>query len=401
MSQVPAIDANRANQNSAIYNAVKIQINNPQANIADGITNLPDNNGTYNAVDIEINKPSIETEKKQYDNEIYEYPAAQQFVTSDIAPIHPIEVPSLPVAYNTNNYFNNRTLINAEVEVENKFPNSRLQEHFIEPSNNVTVPEPNITTTADEKSKPQEIVFHGINFKANEAKREIEIVPPVDIKPDVDVSTVVKNLANPNYDIQAKQMEEIARVSMEDSQKAVPYIVTEIFTELENIVKKDSSKLEPPTEKQIELRKQIILNEIVKEQARVNKQDSEKIELPFNIKEQDIKEASVLSSMEQAERNKEYALYTMAVLTKVYADEVEKHTGNVVPLTDLPGVSIMVDSLRENSNAGVKISAIDSLRYINRPEYAEELSSIFRLAANDSNPYVARNAAMTLEQINQ
>ena len=48
-------------------------------------------------------------------------------------------------------------------------------------------------------------------------------------------------------------MEDIARASMEDPQKAVPYIVTEVFAELINIVNKDSSKLTPPSEKQIEI----------------------------------------------------------------------------------------------------------------------------------------------------
>ena len=61
----------------------------------------------------------------------------------------------------------------------------------------------------------------------------------------------------------------------------------------------------------------------------------------------------------------------MAILAKIYTDEVEKQTGNIVPMTDVPGTSAIVDSLRYNPNSGVKIAAIDALRHINRPEYKD------------------------------
>ena len=437
MTQIPSINPNT---NSATYNAVKIQINDPKTNVREGFKSSPNDNGVYNAVSIEVNRPSVETAQKPYHRGVYDYPEAKSPVTSDIAPIHPVsipELPVLPVAYQTNNFVNNKTLINAEFEFENEFALPKESQDIAseelsvdedlpgeeeisvadadeqvavesesEPieavavmEEYVVVPEPNVTTTEDQKIDSSEVTFNGLSFKADSAKQPIEIVPPVDIKPDVDVAVVLDNLSSPDFDVQAKQMEEIARVSMEDPQKAVPYVVTEIFSELINIVKKDTSDLIPPSEKQIETRKQIIINEIVKEQAKVENQDVDKIELPFKLDEKDVKEASNLSSMEQAERNKEYALYTMSILAKVYTDEVEKHTGNVVPLTDLPGVSAIVDTLRQDANAGVKIASIDALRYINRPEYQDELNSVLTLATNDPNPYVARSAALALESL--
>ena len=103
-----------------------------------------------------------------------------------------------------------------------------------------------------------------------------------------------------------------------------------------------------------------MINELVKEHAKAKKQDISKIELPYKLDKKDIQVATTLSSMEQAERNKEYALYTMAILSKVYTDEVHRHTGNVVPLTDMPGVSAIVDTLKNNMNSGVRIAAIDA-----------------------------------------
>ena len=217
-----------------------------------------------------------------------------------------------------------------------------------------------------------------------------------DIKPDVDVAKVVANLSDKDYDVQATQMEEIARISMENPQNAVPFVVKEIFMSLIDVVQKDTSNLTPPSPEQINARKKIIVNELIKEQAKTNGEDLDKIELPYTLTDAEKKSAATLTDMEQAERNKEYALYTMAALAKVYTDEVFKHTGNVVPMTDLPGVSTVVDTLRYNQNSGVKIAAIDALRYIRRPEYKDELISLFSLAARDENPYVAKNAIIAL-----
>ena len=414
MTHIPAIDANRAiNTKAATYNAVKIQVNDPRTNIPEGFKNNPEDNGTYNAVAIEVNRPTVEAGHKHHRHSLYDYPCAECPVTSDMAPIHPINIPNmpvLPVAYQTTNFINNRTLINAEVEVDknatetndNKAttPAQTPEAEIVIVEEFVAVPNPNVTTTEEQKAEPANVNFQGLSFKANEAKHPIEIVPPVDIKPDVDIPNVIDKLSNPDFDIQAKQMEEIARASMEDPQKAVPYVVTEVFTELTNIAKKDSSELAPPSEKQIETRRQIIINEMVKSEASEKNIDLSTTKLPYNISQEDIKEATTLSPLEQAERNKEYALYTMAILAKVYTDEVQKHTGNVVPLTDLPGVSTIVDSLRFETNSGIRVSAIEALSYLYKPEYKDELVSVLNLATEDNDPYVARSAAMALQSFN-
>ena len=399
---------NGINFKSATYNAVKIQINDPKTNISECCKGASGDNGVYNAVNIEVNRPSVEAVKPDKHSNCYEHPYAECAVNSNFAPIHPVKVPNLPVlpvAYQTTNFINNRTLINAEVDKDSKLNSNKVVSEEKKTKNPeavmiiteeiVAVPSPRLTKVEEQKTAYVNN-NNGVNFKS---KSEIEIIPPVEIKPDVDISRVISNLSDSDFDVQAKQMEEIAKVSMENSEKAVSYIVTEVFSELINIVKLDSSELAPPSEKQIELRKQIIINEIIKEQAKLENKEISSSDLPYKITERDLRQASKLSTMEQAERNKEYALYTIAILAKLYSDEVNKLTGNVVPLTDLPGVSNLVDSLRYESNPAVKIASLDALRYIARDEYKDELATIFRLVTNDSNSYVARNAALALESL--
>ena len=129
------------------------------------------------------------------------------------------------------------------------------------------------------------------------------------------------------------------------------------------------------------------------------KTNNKPAQMPYPMSEREIALADEISPMEQAERNKEYALYTMAILARVYTDEVEKETGNIVPMTDIPGTSAMVDALRYNPNSGVKIAAIDALRHISRPEYKEEMSTLFSLAQADTNPEVAIAATRALNSL--
>ena len=232
--------------------------------------------------------------------------------------------------------------------------------------------------------------------KETEIKRP-EIIPGEEILPDVDIPLVISNLTNADYDVQAQQMEEIARISLDNPENAVPYIVREVFSSLIDITKKDTANLAAPTDEQVQARKKLISNFIVMENA---KQGQGQVKLPYQLTEKDFALANELSPMEQAERNKEYALYTISILAKIYTDEVEKQTGNIGPLTDLPGSAAIVDALRFNPNSGVKIAAIDALRHIQRPEYKEELTTLYTLAQADSNPQVSMAAERALNRSN-
>ena len=74
----------------------------------------------------------------------------------------------------------------------------------------------------------------------------------------------------------------------------------------------------------------------------------------------------------------------------------EKNTGNVVPLTDMPGVSTFVDALKTSKNPGVKIAAINAFLHLRRPEYKTEIESILKVVSADNNQFVARNAQQAL-----
>ncbi len=410
------------NINKPTYNAVKIHIKNPTINKEDSNQQITDN-GMYNAVDINVDNPSINTNTKN----IYDYPTAETPITYDMANIHPIDLPKgFHVAYQTTNVIlpkieneiefehqnENNEEIKFEEEPENSINDSETKTS-IEDNKGINPPQPNYTSIENEKTEnkiestddeiTKDVKIMETEVQETEEKdiktseiRKPEIIESEEIKPKVDIPLVLSNLSNQNYDIQAQQMEEIARISLDNPENAIPYIVREVFSSLIEISKKDTTNLETPTNEQIEARKKVIANFIALEENKNNEPEK----LPFNLSQREITLANQLSPMEQAERNKEYALYTMAVLAKVYTDEVEKQTGNIVPLTDIPGSSAMVDALRYNPNSGVKIAAIDALRHIQRPEYKDELTTIYTLAQADTNPDVSMTATRALERLN-
>ena len=247
----------------------------------------------------------------------------------------------------------------------------------------IDVPKPNVTTTEAEKE---------LTFKA--APKKIEIIPPVEIKPEVDIQEVSDKLSNSDYDVQARQLHDIVKAAGAKEDGAKPYIAPEIFESLVKIIKKDVNGLAKPTPEQDDARKKLKENLIAADKAFEEGVDPKTFKMPHDMTEEETKLALTLTPFEQVDRNKTYALAVTALLAKAYADGVEKQTGNVVPLTDLPGASAMVDVLRKENNPDVRMTALDSLRYISRPEYKEELVTIFTLAAQDKDPKVAQYAAI-------
>ena len=111
--------------------------------------------------------------------------------------------------------------------------------------------------------------------------------------------------------------------------------------------------------------------------------------------------ANTLSPKEIAERNKSYALFTLATIQKCYGEEIAKLSDKTVPLTELPGAAKVVDTLKDNPDPLVRASAIQALSYIQRPEYKKDLTTVFTVATNDADKGVADTVKAALEELNK
>ena len=213
------------------------------------------------------------------------------------------------------------------------------------------------------------------------ATPKVEVEQPVPMAPQVDLNSFIAKLSNPDYEVQANAMEEIANMVKDEPQKATELLDEKVVNALNTIVNTDSSKLAGPTAEQIAAREKLMKGE--------------------KLSEAEQKLATTITPKEQAERNKSYAMFTSSIMQKLYGDEVAKLTGSTVPLTELPGAVTIVDQLKNNPNPMVRTSAIEALSYIQKPEYKQDLTTVFTIAKNDQDKNVQEAAAAALAKLDQ
>ena len=366
--------------NKPVYSAVNISIRKPEVDAARTASNpitVNNDDGIYNAVKIDIDNPKINTDPKPAP--VYDYPEAEGIVTYDMLTFNPVALPSEPQE-------------NAEEAVAEEITEETAEE----------VPAPNYTTVDAEKGtydtteeKKTSDVSSKLTFRANEPNvKRPEIVPSEPILPKVDIALVSENLASTDKDIQAQQMEEVVRLALLEPEKAKEYLVSDVFSGLIKITEEDATKLTPPSQEQIEARQKLISNIIA-----VEKDPKAADDLPYKMSDEEVNFATSLSPMELTERNKEYAITTLGALAELFIEDYQAKEGKIVPITDAPGISAIVNALRKDPDSGVKLAAIDALRHIQRPEYNDELSALYSLAKTDPNPQVAGVAEKALAEL--
>jgi hypothetical protein len=344
----------------------------------------------YNAVKIDIHNPSVGTGSfvpqyaPQYEQptapyyqypqqQIYSYPQAQVqqpvYYPQTVCPPCPVQPAAPQVAQ--------QTPVAVPAPAVEQAPATIQQQNVNVPP--VAAIPPVVETTQEKAPAAPEAAVSAPEAPKAEAKPEI--VPSETIAPQVDLNSFIAKLANPDFDVQASAMEEIANVIKQSPEKATELVDTKVFDALTNIMNYDSSKLEGPTAEQTAIREKIMAGQQVT--------DAEK------------EIANKISPKEQAERNKSYALFTTAMMQKLYGDEVQRLSNQTVPLTELPGAITVVDHLKDNPNPMVRASAIEALSYIQNPAYKKDLTTVFTIAQNDSDAGVSETAKAALEKLNQ
>lgn len=319
---------------------------------------------SYNAVKIDVHNPSVAAPmnnipQQQYapiTNPYYEYPQAQIYN-------YPQQTVCQPCP----------TMAPQQMQqITQQAPAATQQIAPVVPPQQV-IQQQNINTPAPVVTQPQQQTPADSN--------KVEIVPPQPMAPQVDLNSFIAKLTNPDYEVQANAMEEIANMVKDNPQKATELLDEKIVNALNSIITADTSKLTGPTAEQIAAREKLMKGE--------------------QLSDSDKKLASTITPMEQAERNKSYAMFTAAIMQKLYGDEVAKLTGSTVPLTELPGAVTIVEQLKNNENPMVRTSAIEALSYIQQPAYKQDLTTLFTIAKNDQDKSVQDAAKTALDKLEQ
>lgn len=341
MNQVPMMQpvypvqcANYAQPQQPSYNAVKIDIHNPSV----GAPGMAPCQPQYQPQYAPVNAPIYNYPQTQVYNPMPQ-PAPQPVYYPGQPLPQPVEYPA-PVQYPTQPDVN--------------------QQNINYPPQPVAVP---------------------AQVPAPQVSNAPQVEAPKPIEPSLDLNGFISRLANPDFEGQAAAMEDIADIVNNQPEKASELVDKQVFKALNDIISFDSSKVEGPTQKQVEIRQKLVQGE--------------------KVSPEDEKLANSYSPKEMAERNKSYALFSIALLDKIYAQEIKKLSNNVVPLTDLPSAVNIVNELKDNPNPMVRESAIEALSYIQDPEYKKDLTTLFTVAKNDQDASVSKAAQSALEKLDK
>lgn len=323
---------------------------------------------SYNAVKIDVHNPSVIAPgfpqaapvQSQYATPTmpyYQYPEAPVYQYPQAQAQMPYYMPQQP------------TIVPPQVTEGQQTPvyTHPASAQTISQQTPTAVPEPTVTQQAPAAEQPKDV-------------KKPEIVPSAPLEPQVDINSFISKLSNADYEVQASAMEEMANMVKDNPQKATELLDVKVMDTLNHIINTDSSKLAGPTNEQIAARQKLMKNEQMT--------DAEKTS------------ATTITPMEQAERNKSYAMFTSAILQRLYGEEVAKLTNTTVPLTELPGAVSIVEQLKSNPNPMVRTSAIEALSYIQQPSYKADLNTLFSIAKNDQDKNVKDAATAALDKLN-
>lgn len=329
----------------------------------------------YNAVKIDVHNPSVSApgvgqaamNVPQYAQPTmpqYAYPQAQLYDYPQ-APVQPYYMPIMqtPVAQ-------------APQAPATDVPVQPAPTQPVAPQ----VQQQNINMVPQQTTVPEPVVTKEPE-KTDKTDAKVEVQQPVPVTPQVDVNSFIAKLTNPDFEVQAGAMEEIANMVKDEPQKATELLDEKVMNALTNIVNNDSSKLAGPTPEQIAARQKLMSGE--------------------KLSDADTKLATTITPMEQSERNKSYAMFTASIMQKLYGEEVAKLTNTTVPLPELPGAVTIVEQLKNNPNPMVRTSAIEALSYIQQPAYKKDLESLFTVAKNDKDKNVQEAATAALAKLEQ
>lgn len=350
MMQVPNLPNYTQVPQQPSYNAVKIDVHNPMVNVP---SPAPQYASQYEAPTMPYyNYPQAQTQPYYMPPVITTPEAPQQQAPVLIPPTVEQPAQQAPIA----------------------------QEVPVQPV--VAPPAPAIAEAPKAEEKKPEAAAAEVKTEApanTEAK--VEVVPGQEVAPQVDLNEFIAKLTNEDYDVQASAMEEIASMVDKEPKKASDLLESKIIDALNNIITADTSKLEDLTPEQAAAREKLFTNQ------------------PMTEEEKTL--ANTITPKEKAERNKSFAMFTTAILQKLYGEESAKLTNSTVPLTELPGAVTIVQQLKSNPNPIVRASAIEALSYIQEPSYKKDLNTIFTIAQKDQDPKVQETATAALAKLNE
>ncbi len=278
------------------------------------------------------------------------------------------------------NALKNLSSLNAAQGYQENQVNSELGE---KKNNGVTIPPaPNLMPQSAMGAVDTQVNPIAPTTEATAPQAPVEEAPANYAQPQqVQVDQFLQDLASEDYAVQNEALVAISNISQMDKTTASQLNSEELMTAVANIIAKDTSALEGPSQEELSLATKV------------------KNGGQLTPEEQAIYDAR--SPKEQAERNKVYAIYTLAQLQKNLRDEIDAHNSTIpagketiaqIKMPELIGFSEIMQAASNSEVPAVRKAAIQAISYVSREEEANEVVQILSNFTNDEDATVKEAA---------
>lgn len=190
--------------------------------------------------------------------------------------------------------------------------------------------------------------------------------------PTLDTKAMAAEVNSNNLETAGAAIEKIADIAQHNPQQAKQLLDQELMESLLGVIAKDTTQLQDATPKQLELRQQLLEGK--------------------TLTPEETAEAQKISEKEMADRNKQYALFTVAILQDLLIKEFQAQNNVTPDIKDLPGMEQIVSTIKDSSSPMLRASGLAALAYNARPEYKPVMEEIFNLSKQDEDPNVRKVA---------
>ncbi len=196
--------------------------------------------------------------------------------------------------------------------------------------------------------------------------------------PSIDTENLVRDLRSNDTSFKGDAINKIASYAQEKPEIALQVVSEPIMQALVDVIKEDTTSLEGPTNKQIEIAEKISKGEeLTPEEDALSEQ---------------------LSPRDKANKNRIFALYTLAMIQKLQRDELSQYIETQkangedaiepLKLEDLIGYDDVVNVINNDARPEVKVAAIQALEHVAEPQDKAKVELILANALNSSDDAV-------------
>lgn len=235
------------------------------------------------------------------------------------------------------------------------------------------------------QAAPQVEVVPQVEVAPQAVETPVEIVQPQEAAPVVDIDNLVQNLKSNDPNVKADTINQIASYAQEAPEIALQIVSEPIMQSLVNIINEDTSKLAGPNDAQIAV--------------------ADKISRGEQLTPEEDALAEQLSPRDMANKNRIFALYTLAMIQKLQREELnqyieaQKANGQeaIEPLKveDLVGYNDVVNVIK-NERPELQVAAIQALQHVAEPQDKAAVESVLANALNSNDESVKSAANETM-----